>query len=538
MPSICIVFLFAIPYLLLTAVHAFDRSNVPLKNWGGFAVNHSWIYDALEKVVLAGLTDEVILNTKPLSRVEAARIVAQAVRRLQEDQYGDYNHRGYLEDLLYQLVAEFGPELAEMGVRTPLNRETASMFFTLKPVEHAQLDSLFAGRSEGIVNNFGRSAAKGGNAVGSLEGRAQIGDFLSLYYQPEFSLDRDGYQGRFLSVYGKLTYWNTELLAGRESLWWGPGFRGSMTFSNNAFPLDQLRLSSAEPFHLPWLFRYLGPVKASLFLAQLEENRELPHAKVGGWRVEFAPSRYVEIGFNRIFQFGGRGRPTLKPWQFLQLLLDQGSDDPDSSLNVNNVMSLDLTLRFPDVRRYIFVARDLSLYGELGWDDTQDPGFRFLFLPTGAIIPRKPGALVGVLLTGFLGDPKLDLRVEYAKTTDIQFSHSRYTSGFTNRGFLLSHFIGTDGSEIFARTSRWISPNLLLGFQLSRAEIGSPIPALLGAPREKRDSFGFDLSYRISDRSSVFLEYDFVRIKDRGFVPGKSGNNNVFRFEYTRSFGR
>ena len=99
-------------------------------------------------------------------------------------------------------------------------------------------------------------------------------------------------------------------------------------------------------------------------------------------------------------------------------------------------------------------------------------------------------------------------------------------------------FVGTKGSEIFLRASRWINPDLLVGFQSSRAEIGPTASGLLGLPREKRDSFGFDVSYRVTDRSSIFLGYDFARIKDRGFVAGRTGNDNLFRFEYTRSFGK
>ena len=113
------VLFFIFHFLFCPGASAFDRANVPLKNWGGFSIYRSWVYDALEKIVLAGLAEEVLLNSKPLSRVEAARIVAQAVRRLEWDKYGDYNHRGYLEELLYQLVREFGPELAEMGIKTP-----------------------------------------------------------------------------------------------------------------------------------------------------------------------------------------------------------------------------------------------------------------------------------------------------------------------------------------------------------------------------------------------------------------------------------
>lgn len=519
-------------FLLTTSLHGFDRSNVPLKNWGGSSVNRSWVYDALEKLVLAGLTDQAMLNTKPLSRVEVARIVAQAVRRLDVDKYGDYNHRGYLEELLYQLVAEFGLELAEMGVRTSLNREAAPDFFGVKLIDHLQFGLDAATRSQRVANNFGRSIGKGVTSGPTMDGRVQVGDFFSLYYQPEFTRDNDSYQGRLMSGYGKFTFLNTDLTVGRESLWWGPGFRGSMSFSNNAFPLDQVRLNTAEPFRLPWLLSYLGPVKASLFVAQLEADRDLSRAKVSGWRVGFAPSRYVELGFNRMFQFGGKGRGTLNPGQFLGLLVTQGSDNGNDPTNVNNVMSFDGTLRIPDVQRYILIARDAAFYFDFGWDDT-------LF---GLIVPDKPGGIAGAYLTGLFGDPKLDLRIEYARTSDLQFTHSLYTSGFTNRGAALSHFIGTGGDDLYGRITRWMSPDLLIGFYVSKSHIGPT-----GFPPEstslvQSQSFGFDISYRFSSSSAIFLGYDFARLKkenrnnesDKG--PGK--NDNLFRFEFTRSFGR
>src|SRR5438093_1972417 len=58
-----------------------DRTNVPLKNWGGFSEFRDAAYDDLERLVTAGLADRVLLNTKPLSRIEAARIVARAIEK-------------------------------------------------------------------------------------------------------------------------------------------------------------------------------------------------------------------------------------------------------------------------------------------------------------------------------------------------------------------------------------------------------------------------------------------------------------------------
>jgi len=297
-------------------------------------------------------------------------------------------------------------------------------------------------------------------------------------------------------------------------------------------------LSSAGPFRLPWVFKYLGPVHLTGLAARLDEDRDVPNALLGGWRINFAPSRHLEFGFSRAFQFGGDGRSDITLLDFLRMLVGDGSDDPRSPLNINNMMSLDFTVRLPNVGRYIRVARDLSIYGELGWDDTIDPGFEFLFLPTGSIIPRKPGGILGFLLTGFLGDPKLDFRLELAKTTDIQFTHSIYGSGFTNRGSVLSHFIGTDGHEIFTRVSRQFSPNLLLGLQLSRAEIGSTGRDRFGASKEKRNTLGVDLSYRFSNGYSVFLKYDFSRVENRDFVPSDTEYDNLFRIEFTRKFGK
>lgn len=528
--------LFANCYSPFAVVYGFDRTNVPIKNWGGFSVNQGWVYDALERVVLAGLADRALLNTKPLSRVAAARIVAQAVGRIRSDLGGDYNHRGYLEETVYQLVEEFGGELTEMGVRTPLNPEVAPGFLNLKPIKNLQLKNTFSNESRKLFNSFGTHVSDGPNSASTAEGSLQVGDYLSVYYQPEFSTDWDSYQGKLINGYGKVTFWNTEVLVGRDTLWWGPGYRGSMSFSNNAFPLDQVRVGSAEPFHLPWFLKHMGLMNFTVFAAQLDKYQAEPHSKVGGWRIDVAPFSFMEFGFSRVFQFDGGSLCCVNLGDFFLLMLGQGSDNPNSKMNVNNVMSMDLTLRFPNAERYIWITRDLSLYGEMGWDDTTDPGFQLGFIPTGSIIPRKPGGIIGFLFSGFLWDPKLDFRLELAKTSNIQFTHSFYSSGFVNRGGVMSHFIGTNGSEFYARLSRWMSPDVLMGLDVSLARIGSTDSSLAGAPREKRDTVGLDLSYRMSNNSTVFMKYNFGRVENRDFVTHKTEKDSLLRFEFTRKF--
>src|SRR5262245_15822783 len=69
-----------------TEAQALDRTNVPLKNWGGFSQYRDATYDDLERLVTAGLADRTLLNTKPMSRIEAARVVARAIAKIRSDE--------------------------------------------------------------------------------------------------------------------------------------------------------------------------------------------------------------------------------------------------------------------------------------------------------------------------------------------------------------------------------------------------------------------------------------------------------------------
>src|SRR5256712_11589353 len=77
------------------------------------------VYDDLERLVTAGLADRVLLNTRPLSRIEAARIVARAIEKIRRDDAGALNERRDLEPVLDRLMEEFKIELASLGVKAP-----------------------------------------------------------------------------------------------------------------------------------------------------------------------------------------------------------------------------------------------------------------------------------------------------------------------------------------------------------------------------------------------------------------------------------
>lgn len=110
----------------------------------------------------AGLADRVLLSTKPLSRVEAARIVARAIAKIRADETGAYNDRQDLEAVLDRLTEEFRAELAGLGVQLDGGAVTPG-FVTVVPVDRAQVFAGYASRDLRLVNSQGLKFHDSGN---------------------------------------------------------------------------------------------------------------------------------------------------------------------------------------------------------------------------------------------------------------------------------------------------------------------------------------------------------------------------------------
>src|SRR5712692_6605000 len=293
-------------------VDAADRTDIPLKNWGGFSIVRDAAYDDLERLATAGLFDRAILNTKPLSRAEAARLVARAIEKIRADTAGVYNNRQDLESVLNRLIEEFRPELVSLGAKVGDGRTTpAPGFFSFTPIDRAQVRGGYVNRDFSLINNQGLRFQRGVNGGLTFESRAQVGDVVTFYLQPELHGNEEYGAARLTAGYVKLTAFNVELLAGRENLWWGPGLHGSLIMSNNAPPLDHVRIGSAEAFKLPLIGDWIGPTKILAFFAQLEQRRDIPRADLFGMRGTIAPFSFLELGASYVNMFGGDTPPRL-----------------------------------------------------------------------------------------------------------------------------------------------------------------------------------------------------------------------------------
>lgn len=511
-----------------------DRTSIPLKNWGGFAISRDAVYDDLERLVTAGLADRTLLSTKPLSRIETARIVGRAVQKIRSDTGSDLNGWRDLEPVLDRLIEEFRAELAGLGVALGGEPGPPPRSVLFLPVDRAQARAAWVSRDMAIPSSQGLRLWEGANGGFTFESRAQIGDWLTVYLQPELIANEDFGAARLTTGYLKLTVFNVELLVGRDSLWWGPGLRGSLVLSNNAPPLDQIRIGAAEPFLLPWVGQWIGPTKLLFFIAQLEERRDHPRAQLAGMRATVSPASFLELGVSRVTQFGGSNGGSPDAWDTVRILFDvvepQAGDDPqqEPALRSNNVFALDVDIRIPNVARWGLPARDLRIYGEMGWDDTCCETH---YVP----LREALSGLAGIQLLGLLGHEGVDARLEWAKTSRLTFNHSQFRNGYWTRGHAIGHYIGTDGEEYFKRITNRLSPDLMLGLQVSRATIGNTLRQFRG-PKEKRVGGGIDVSYRLPAGFSLFAGYEIMDVTNRAFRRGDDGFDHIVRFELTRSF--
>src|SRR4030095_13220468 len=86
---------------------------------------HHWVYEAIERLNTLGIIDHAMVVTKPYSRKQAAKYVARAIERIRADEIRADGRQVLAEPLLDRLMAEFRPELMDLGTIARKRSETS-----------------------------------------------------------------------------------------------------------------------------------------------------------------------------------------------------------------------------------------------------------------------------------------------------------------------------------------------------------------------------------------------------------------------------
>ena len=447
-------------------------TNVPLSHWS---------YDAIERLADYGYTNSDLLSTKPITRLNMARLILEAEQKLDASKAANSS----LIATLSRLKEEYAEELKQLE----LDSGTRVSAYYLKPLEDPYVRYVYADKMPNLENEQGRHFQSGSNAKTGFALRGQPTNRLAFYVHPELESPSPGDNGfDVIEGYGKLALGPVELEIGKDSLWWGPGYHGGMIMSSNTKPFEMLKISQSEPILLPGFLRKLGPIKGVFFLTELESSRSKAYAKLSGLRITMKPKPNVEVGLSRTLMFGGAGNPSIGVEDSLQIFWPMNIQGQE-----NQLAGFDVTWRLVLPKQA--PAESMKIYGE------------------------------------YVGETgRTDLRLEYAKTfvgdsPNAFYTHSIFTSGYTYDGRVIGHHVGTGSRDVFVRLTHWLRPDLRLGFDFDRQT------DMRTSPRPKIDQLGMDVMCFGPKKIQIQGRYRYEFAKYQA-GSGLNGNNHIFDFSF------
>ena len=463
----------------------------------------SWTYPALERVVALCGVKSSLAGTRPLTRLEAARLIGE-----QPDNVGPYNLPPQANELLNRLKDEFREELAYLadltGVQVPVPEKmlrSAEINYTYRDGRKAAYTGTAASQFPLNYNNFGREYDNYNNGSFSLLGDVRLFDSLLLSWQPEVSLlDDDGVEFDIISAVAALSISGVEFSVGRQALWWGPGRHGSLLLTNNAESLDMLRITNPSPLQLPWFLKYLGPFRFDLFVSRLDNDRVVDKPYFGGMRVDFRPASWLELGASRTVMFGGDGRPSVDASDFLTII--GGNNLTDNEDTSNSVAGI-------DARLIIHPLWGAQIYGELAGEDEAGGFF------------SKNSYLVGAYLPQIDPYGIFSFRTEYADTTrlgggaPVFYRHSIYKSGYIYKDQIMGHHVGSDATDLFFELQADFSDSVSVTLGYDYEERGKEL-----ALQEEHSQFDIKGTWWLSHDLSVSARYAYDSVENWNFAKG------------------
>lgn len=405
----------------------------------------SWVYSALDRLAATGAVQSSLSGNTPYTRSEAARLVVEAEQNVLSD-------RG-VSPLNRKLVRRLKKEFA--GDILSASSSAAKSYF--QPITHVTLRYDYRdGQPTTIPRTNGRQFALDYNEAGrdysehhnvelGLTSELRFSDWLLISWQPFLNYLENSYtqaESHFGTRYSKLALqlFAFELSVGRQSLWWGRGKHGSLVLSNNAKPLDMLRITNPSPIMLPWFFRLLGPTRLDVFWSRLEAQRTVAEPYFAGMRIDVKPVPWFELGLSRCVIFGGKGRPDIDASEFITILGGKNLNGiGDTS---NSVAAVDFLVHLP----WLWNA---ELYGEVGGEDE-----------AGAWI-AKNAYIGGLYLPVIESSESVSLRLEHADLSNsVWYRHSLYRSGYTYKGKILGHHVGGGAKDWYIALDWWLADSV------------------------------------------------------------------------------
>lgn len=513
------------------AAYALSSANIPLD---------SPVYLYLEKLAGAGLVASDIKGLKPFSKAEAARLLLEAEHNLSS---GDRAPSGLLTELIRN-IRELIPRessLLENPTRRPqlLDFNPASslslryVYLDGAPRDynrtswdpaHQSAFGFIGGDlrplgnggpirvtgTEGtplLENNNGIVYRKGNSGELRWAAEGYFSDVATALLEPVVLATGDDAEILLNRGYVKLGGGGLELEAGRDENWFGPGFRGTTTLTNNARNFDLIKISSPEPLQAAWVKRWLGDVKYSLIASRFDATdagtADYRRPYFIGAKLAVKPNAMLEFGLNFVRQLGGPGF-TGSP----DTLLGGGNND-----HSNTIAGFDVRWRIPGLN-------NTELYAEYSGEDN-----------AGGVWPIVESYVAGLFAPCLTNACRDDFRFEYFFGSVMLYGDWQFPRGYVYHDMTPGHSQGGAGvQEFFGRYSHWFGVRNRLALEYFYTERGRSYRTadqVMEAKHAGRVFWNLPLYGDIDAR----IGYGVEKIDNQNLVAGSKRTNHLFTFD-------
>jgi len=472
------------------------------------------IYDELDTLDGLGLLDSYLPEVKPISRVEAARLVIEANSKIAQIKSPDPLALATLDALHSELALEIGwleddhednlPPMVRPVQRLALQYVYSSgeqrEFYVenAHPVTASEATPLLPDDSD-------LPSASGNNGVALWSGWAGFGGFLSGYAEAAYggpltdsaqAPDRD----RIVNGAAVVSLGNLAISYGNEAMQWGVGYYGQLAQSANASAFPALRFQNIHPGHLPGFLRYLGLMRYNAFLGQLDDDRVFAHPWIAGQIVALKPLPNLDLGVTHAIAFGGSGNDDYGIGGFFGRATGIDTGNPDGA-NTNSRVSVYSKLRFPSLR-------SAELYAEILGEDFYQPFGKKL----GLKLPFKsPSYTLGLYVPRLTCDGLTDGRLEWT-LLDRNYSTHSDSLYWTNGGVLMGYPLGPGGQRLDWGLGRWVAMRYKLKSDLYY-EFREPLAAADASLTERGAGFRLGLArmpFKINRLQGAIADFELA----------------------------
>ncbi|MCG2821364.1 MAG: capsule assembly Wzi family protein, partial [Candidatus Atribacteria bacterium] len=480
----------------------------------------NWLYESLnyfaqqENIISSNLS--LSLLSPRMSRKDMAILLDEIIYQLQTEQIQITSLTEQDIEKLEALIIELNDELSAQGLKiVRLNKTTVILdnlkstlkmkpYFTQKInlfyPENINLEklNLFSELGARVSASISENTALYLDASIYTEGESPLQVQLNQAYialkLPSFEIPTPSNAPFFPSL-SSIEFPALDLMVGRDSMRWGPGYQGNLILSNNPPAFDMIKYSGTIDLNDLW--EGLGKINFTKFFSLLD-SLDGQNRYFSGQRLEYKLLDALTLGLSETAIISQDSSilfynplPFIPPyyvtWWIASMLSPQ-------EVNCNVALDAEINL-----------TQKIKLYGEWMADD-------FIFFPEENPFPNRTGFLAGAYFADPLGTSNTDFRIEYTHINNYVYFPTHPWQDYLYQGEYIGNPLGPDADQLYLELTHRLSDefNLSLSYNHQRhgeGQVGTSLPSdpiianeniFLSGIIEKQQAYQAEISYTMS----------------------------------------